>query len=435
MLKKSYIILMLLAFSAVAIVFDTLPRSTKSLLEKRRLATFPEFSTERLFSGEFTSEVSHWFSDSEPFRDEIMAFSMKVKELQKVKFSENDITFITSSPAPAPSTAHKKSKDDRKVKGYKNKITADADAKMASHGIIIVGKDANVRALSIFGGNKKLAQPFISMVNKYHEALGDDVKLYCMVIPTAIEYYCPDKAKKSTNAQWSVINACYENINKAVKPVDVYTTLGKHAKENIFLRTDHHWTPLGGYYAAKQFAKVAGVKFKPIFSYTKTVVHGYVGTMYGYTRDASIKKAPEDFVYYKPNNIEYTTTYIDYLTKGLEVIGENKPMKGPFFYKYKDGSSGTYCTMMGGDMRLTKVETGTKNGRRVAILKDSFGNAIPAYLFYSFEEVHVIDHRYFTPNIVQYVKDNKITDFLIALNIYNVCSPASAALCEKRLTQ
>jgi hypothetical protein len=96
--------------------------------------------------------------------------------------------------------------------------------------------------------------------------------------------------------------------------------------------------------------------------------------------------------------------------------------------KYKDGSGGAYCTFMGGDSKITQVRTSTKNGRRVIILKDSFGNAIPGYLFFSFEEIHVIDNRYFTKNMVNYVRENKITDILFANNIFSAYSPK---ICNK----
>ena len=75
--------------------------------------------------------------------------------------------------------------------------------------------------------------------------------------------------------------------------------------------------------------------------------------------------------------------------------------------------------MMGSDQRLTVVHTSTKNHRRLIILKDSFGNMLPGYLFYSFEEIHVIDNRYFTQDIVQYVHEHHITDILFANNIFS----------------
>lgn len=51
------------------------------------------------------------------------------------------------------------------------------------------------------------------------------------------------------------------------------------------------------------------------------------------------------------------------------------------------------------------------------IIKDSYGNALPGYLFGSFEDIYVVDFRYFTKNIVNYVNDNQITDILFANNL------------------
>ena len=53
-----YVALLVVMFLGIAWVFNTFPRSKVSLLEKRELATFPQFSPERLADGSFTTEVS-----------------------------------------------------------------------------------------------------------------------------------------------------------------------------------------------------------------------------------------------------------------------------------------------------------------------------------------------------------------------------------------
>ena len=141
--------------------------------------------------------------------------------------------------------------------------------------------------------------------------------------------------------------------------------------------------------------------------------------MYGFTQDVSIKRSPEDFVYYEPKNVEYTTTYTNYsIDENYRVTAEHKPYTGKFFFHYRDGSGAAYSTFMGGDCKITRVVTSTKNGRKVLILKDSFGNALPGYLFGSFEEIHVIDGRYFTKNMVAYVSQYGITDIVFANNVF-----------------
>ena len=137
--------------------------------------------------------------------------------------------------------------------------------------------------------------------------------------------------------------------------------------------------------------------FRPLSAYDRKVVHGYVGSMYAYAKDVALKNAPEDFVYHVPRDVTYTATYIDYtIDKNYRVVGESRPRRGIYFQHYRDGSAGAYCTFMGGDTRLAVIRTSTPGNRRLIILKDSFGNTLPGYLFYSFSEIHVIDSRYFT---------------------------------------
>lgn len=440
--NKIYIAVITIIFAIFAIVFDTFPRSTYSPLEKRELAKFPKFSLESLKSGKFTNAINSWFSDSEPYRDVFMALSMEEKNLLKISTGDDDITFHASADNAAGGdgdegpTDEEMEMDERQVGKYKNNVTAEENAKIANRGIIIVGKGNETRALMAFGGSSKSGVPYAEAANAYKKAFGNSVNVYCMAIPTAVDFYCPDKARGFSNEERLTINNIYAHLDPGVHAVDVYTALGKHVAENIYLRTDHHWAPLGAFYAAQQFAKVAKVPFKPLSSYERKVVHRYVGSMYGYSKDISLKNNPEDFVYYVPKGIKYTTTYIDYHTNSnYQVIGEGKPYTGKFFYKYKDGNGGAYCTFMGSDTRITKVQTGVKNHRRVLILKDSFGNALPGYLFYSFEEIHVIDYRYFTKNMKDYVRKNKITDILFANNVFNVISKKVYTKYNKFLTQ
>lgn len=423
--SRVYIFFIVLVFGSLTIVFATFPRSRYSELEKRELAVFPEFSIDKLKSGAYTKAVSSWFSDSEPFRDVFMTASMHVKDAQALVMSDDNIKFHASEPAP--SSAQKTIGADMasapEEEEFVNGTTDNENAKIANAGIIIVGTGDKTRALMAFGGTAKGGTGYANAANKYKEVFGDKVNVYCMVIPTAVEYYCPPRARKVTTAQRPVINNIFSHLSDGVKPVDIYNVLGKHVSEDIFLRTDHHWAPLGAYYAAGRFAQVAGVPFKDLSHYDRKVVRGYVGSMYGYSKDISIKNAPEDFVYYEPRDVKYTTTYTNYtIDKNYRVIGEGKPFKSRFFFRYRDGNGGAYCTFMGGDTKITVVRTSVHNGRRLIILKDSFGNALPGFLFFSFEEIHVIDSRYFTKNMRKYVSENKITDILFANNIFKAYS-------------
>lgn len=426
---KHYIYLAIVGglFLGLTLVLNLLPRSSVSELEKRELATFPTFSWQRLTDGTFTRDVAAWFSDTEPFRDQFMLLSMHIKDMERIVLGDDDIRFHASdNPASSDQTP-----DDFDSAGAgssaADSLNADENAKIANAGIIVVGSGQNVRALMAYGGTPGGPAAYAKAANKYQEVFGSDVQVYFMLIPTAIEFYCPEKVSKRTKSQRAVIDYEHSRLSQGVKAVDVHAALARHTGEDIYLRTDHHWAPLGGYYAAQEFARVAGVPFRDLTAYSRHVVHGYVGSMYGYSGDIAVKEAPEDFVYYVPNGVSYETTYINYnINKDYQVTSEGHPYKGQFFFHYSDGHGGAYCTMMGGDCKITQVRTGTHNGRRVIILKDSFGNMLPGYLFYSFEEVHVIDFRYFTRDIVNYVAQHHITDILFANNVFSAFSPSTA---------
>lgn len=308
-----------------------------------------------------------------------------------------------------------------------------------SSGMLVAGKGPQTRVFSPFGTAMTLTRTYAQIANTYHDSFGDAVHIWLMPIPLASAFYTPQGGEQWTRDQHEYILDMFAQLQPGATGVDLIDTLRAHRDEPLYSRSDHHWAPLGAYYAAREFARVAGVPFRDLSSYDTHVVHGFVGTMASWGKDAAaaadLRKYPEDFVYYTPRDVEYTTTYINYRGKYNAITGASQPTQGAFFREYADGSSAAYCTFMGGDMKLTKVQTSTHNGRRLAILKDSFGNAIPGYLFYSFEEIHVIDCRAFTKNLKAYVRDNAITDILFANNLSHVAMKATHTAYGRYLVQ
>ena len=143
----------------------------------------------------------------------------------------------------------------------------------------------------------------------------------------------------------------------------------------------------------------------------KVTKSGYVGTLYGYTGDNDLKNNPEDFVYYKPSN-DYTTTY--YSTDLSE------EWEGNLLINLDNVDPVSwYLVFMGTDQAVTHVSTDVNNGRKLAIIKDSYGNALVPCLTGSFEDIYVIDMRYFDVNAVSYLKECGVTDLLFAMNTFS----------------
>lgn len=465
-----YVVITMTLFAAVGVSMFIFPRSKESELEKRELAKFPKFSFETFASGEFTQSLNAYFSDTVPFRDDFMAISSMIRSMtgfrmNNIKFynvtvAENvntesaetlpletetalEESFTHAAQEISPNVQTTAPENEMQQESFSEITTAesaeaidmDDTVNITNNGIVVVG----TRALMFYGGSYTVGENYAKVVSEYKKQLGSGVNVYCMVIPTSVEFYCPKEAKQFTSEQLGNINNIYSNLTNGVKPVDAYTPLNLHKDEPIYFRTDHHWSSLGAYYAAKQFADTAGVTFSDLSEYDKKVVEGYVGTMYSYTEyNIVLKNNPEDFVYYVPKNVEYTTTYYNYiLGENNVIVGMQEPYDANFFVDFSNSKdkSMLYCTFMGGDAKITHIKTSTHNGRKLAIFKDSYGNALPQFLFGSFEEIFIMDMRFFTYNAIDFLKEKGITDLLFANNAFHATTKSTVTHYETFLTQ
>lgn len=268
------------------------------------------------------------------------------------------------------------------------------------------------RGIVLFGGGKQGGKDYAETINKIKDEVGGDVKFYSMVAPTAGSFYLPENLKNKMASEPDNI----DNINSyliGITPVDAYTALSKHVDEDIYFRTDHHWTQLGAYYAAEEFAKVADVPFAPLSDYDKFEREGYIGSLYGYSNEnANMRKHPDTFTFYKPKNSYTVSVY-----------------SPKYEYKYEMplqfGENSNYM-IYGADNQINYVKTDCTNGRKLVIVGDSYDNALFLNLTNSFEEIWVCDMRsvtssyvYFDLNIVDFIKKMGATDVLFNMDTFS----------------
>lgn len=424
-----YVFIVAVIFLNLFIHMVFFPRSEVSERENRTLASFPSFSFSSLLDGSFTSGINVFFSDTVPGRDELTTKAAAIKD--KSGFRVGGIKLHNAKTVNKENTEsteviekQEESTETKEIKQAEANINLEDNATLGDNGILVAG----TRGLMLFGGNKEVGKQYAEVVNEYKNQLGEDVNVYCVLIPTSIEFYCPPSYKSHTGSELDSINNILGSLNENVKGVDVYTTLSEHCDEDIYFRTDHHWAPLGAYYAAESFAKVAKVDFPDISEYEKVTKTGFVGTLYNFSNDIVLKNNPEDFVYYKPQNVEYTT---DYHSEDSMA----NPTSGDFFFEYPDGSPLMYGTFMGGDNHIVHVNTSVKNGRRLAIFKDSYGNAFSPFMISSFEDVYIIDMRYFKLNAINFMREYQITDLAFVNNVFHADTQSSVDYYRNFLTQ
>ena len=422
-----------------AVLLAVLPRPKTSELEKRELAPMPEFSAKALFSGEYFSGIAEHFSDTVPFREQLVVLNSRMKKAMGISsptfYGTVDIvaddegnsleeTPVQTEPAqtePVPqqtdiTVSEKTEENDNAVtetsavpETTESETTGIAD--FSNNGIVVdgvkmYGEDAGVM---LFGGNKKQGARYAEIINKYKASLGN-VNVYNMVVPTSVEFYLPKKYSKYSSSEKESIDYIYSCLSPDVIPIDAYSKLAEHTDEYIYLRTDHHWSPLGAYYAYTAFCEALGMEYHPITDYTEKVKEGFVGSLYGYTNDITLANAPEQFHYFLPPDVTYSvqTYYYDTLAP---------KSGGALFHEYVEGAN-CYGMFLGADAIHTKITTSTKNGRKIVVFKESYGNAFVPFLVNNFEEIYVIDIRYFGTNAVDYIKKIGATDVLFIDNCF-----------------
>ncbi len=411
----------------VAVVLLLAPRSTISYEENRLLAEKPKFSLTSLLDGSYTSGWSEYYNDTVPFRSKLKKTISAMMQWTGVQSEEDTVFFGNVSQVKKKTTTpvattesvettvavaaagNDETNTEPAVTTTVVTTTEDPNDEPAAEigeGIILDHK----RAVCVYGGSFSVGQDYAETLNAYQQDLGSDVQVYSLVAPTAVSYYLPEEYANYTASETENIDNINSYLN-GVKPVDVYNALKPHTAEAIYARTDHHWLPLGAYYAAEAFAKVADVPFASLSDYDTATKKDYVGSMYTYTESAVLLDNPEEFTYYIPKN-KYKTTY--YSTSFTD------PTEGDLLMNL-DGydNSMYYLVFMGGDDKITHVETDCKNGRTLVIFKDSYGNALVPCLTSSFENIYVCDMRYFELNAIDFCKQVGCTDLLFAMNTFS----------------
>ena len=418
----------------VALFLLVIPRSTVSAIEKRQLATWPTFSFANYFSGDFTSGITEFYDDTVPARDTFKNIGNNLKNLFGIKTTGNaevigNVSVRTTEATEAASDAETEPEGETAseeettaeetttadIKNSKDYRAADADATMED-GILVVYQDNHWRALALFGGSYDSL--YCDVVNYVRSMISSSVNVYFMPVPLAAQFYLPANYKDYTSDEHAVFQEFMANMGDGVTNIDIVDVLNDHNAEPIYLRTDHHWSPLGAYYAAREFAKVAGVPFADLDSYVKMENEGYVGSMYAYTESANILNDPETFTYYIGTNKYVVDYYDEYF---------NYQWTGSLFFDVDVDNS--YSSFLGSDDLIAKVTTDVNNGRKLLVIKDSYGNAQIPFYTSSFEEIYVIDQRYFEVNLINFINATGVTDVLFTHDSYSLVG-AEAELLE-----
>ena len=267
-------------------------------------------------------------------------------------------------------------------------MNANNDQEVFSDGsIAIIGN----RAMDIPYGLYSVIAEYAEAVNKMSAAT-PNCRFFSILVPNAAAFYAPDSFAGDSYDQNNMFEFCY-NCMQNVYTVDAYSLIQSHQDEDLYFRTDHHWTALGAYYAYQAFCESASFTPLSLSDYETGVYENFVGSLYGYTsaypQSQVLLDNPDTLTYYINDTIRNSvcTYYYDSsLTNGgtLPVVST----------KLAESVSNKYLCFVGGDFPVECIETGT-DGPVCILMKDSYGNAFAPFLTAHYSKIYLIDPREF----------------------------------------
>lgn len=321
--------------------------------------------------------------------------------------SKDNKTDETTAPTVAVSSANTNNNalvfnepdvPDDKTDGYTSS---------ANSGVYIYNK----AAYELFAGSESSAQDYASCISEFKAQAGDKITVYNMIIPNHTEFGIPKRliqeGKVQSNNQAENIKTIYSSYTEDVVPINCYNELSAHNSEYLYFNTDHHWTGLGGYYAYKAFCEQTNQKVLDLAVCTENQISGYEGSlMYC---DGSL--------YENLDTVHFWT--FPYSTYAMRTEGAgDEPYETTVYYEGATSGEYTYGAFIWGDCALfVEHNNELSNGKKIAVIKESYGNAFVPYLTANYEEVHVIDFRYFEENLKDYCTTNGIEEVMFVNNI------------------
>lgn len=441
------------------------PKPTYSESEKRDLARMPAFSLERLLSGAYFSDIDTYYSDTFPFREQFVTLAADFNEAKGIVYdgikiygepdqggedvllgeveeeipSATETVLPTPTPTlevsvpptetafvveiPAPEEDAKGEKSPRPTPAVSSAPTPEASAspeeseQPSSTQAVPEEETPNVappekvnnviiynnQAFERYGGSESGAKRYAGLISQYQDLM-PNATLYNILVPTHAQIgLLPTKYGYLTGDQAPLMQTVFDNLDSRVKAVDILPTLMEHKDEYLYYRTDHHWTAEGAFYAYEVFCNVAGQAAMTRDECTKTEDSGFLGSFYAATKDSRLKKNADTVVAFQ---ISYTTTVTKYNKSGTSSPG------------YLVSPASTYLSFLGGDNPFMSVTTGNQNGRKLLIVKESYGNVFSTIVAGNYEQIYIADSRYCPFNIVDLVNNYEVDDVIFINNMF-----------------
>ena len=233
------------------------------------------------------------------------------------------------------------------------------------------------------------------------------VPVYFGLIPTSSAVWADRlPAGAPTADELSIIDRLY--FSTGANTIDLAGALAAHSEEDIYYRTDHHWTSLGAFYGANAIFEALGLEPLELSDYQKTTVTDqFFGTTFSTSGVRWVR--PDSIDTYIPEDGVHVTSWF-----GAE------PSEGSLYVDSYLGVKDKYSYFLGGRQPLCVIESDkAPDGPKVLVLRDSYSDSLAPFLTERFSEVHLFDPRNNLTSVKDYVAQNDIDTVLVLYSFAN----------------
>ena len=351
-LQILYVSLFFAVLAGLALFILISPDRAFSDQENRNLAQKPALNAETLFNGSFQDGLNDYLSDQFPLRDFWMQMNTRV---QKV-LGKKEIGGVYLG------------KD-----GYYFEKYTDEDFSRSR-------KNFEILLHAINDQSKKRQDPFtVLFVPSPATVLSD-------LLPANAEHYNEKEVR-------SILAADLPDC----RLIDL-TKAFSSSKEQLYFRTDHHWTNAGAFLAYQALMGTEALSQNEFD--VRCVSDDFYGTLFSKSLDPD---AVPDRIFAPQSLPEMTVVFEDGTQKNSVYDPEKLSVKDQYAYYF------------GGNQGIITIKTSVHNGKKLLIFKDSFANSLVPYLTAHYEEITLIDLRYYNEDLTPLLEKDCEVLFLYEL--------------------
>ncbi|MCR5087926.1 MAG: hypothetical protein K6C08_00250 [Oscillospiraceae bacterium] len=354
--------------AAVLLAFLLLPERTFSEREKRWLAEKPEWKLSGILSGQFEEDAEAWAADHLPGRDFLVGLSAGTDRFMNLQVTKE----------------------------------------------IYVGKSGRLYERPSAYSAETIRRN-MSILNTFAEAVGQPVDL--VLVPSAGFLMRDDiTGLKDAYEDDRIIGEACALAGELVRPLELLPVFeGFAAPEELYYRTDHHWTSLGAYLCFREYAAEKGRACLRPEDYTLTKEEGFYGSTYA---RACFWNIPPESLELWDSGGRYTVRFSD----------REKEYESVFFPEHLEEAD-KYPVFLDGNHPLVTIRNDSPDAEgKLLVIRDSYSNCLGCFLADAYESVTLADLRYYRQTLSVLCEEERYDDILFLYSVNNFMSDVNIAM-------